>query len=125
MRLIIDMDLSPRWVGMLANAGIGAMHWSTLGAHSAADSDIMAYASKNDYVVLPQDLDFSAILAATHGQKPSVVQIRADDVSPDAVGKQVIDALRQMVAELDEGVLLTVDSNRMRVRVLPLPRRGS
>jgi len=43
----------------------------------------MAYASVNGYVVLTHDLDFSAILAATQGEKPSVVQIRADDVSPD------------------------------------------
>jgi len=43
--------------------------------------------------VLTHDLDFSAILAATHGEKPSVVQIRAEDVSPDVIGKQVIIAL--------------------------------
>jgi hypothetical protein len=34
-----------------------------------------------------------------HGQKPSVVQIRAEDVSPDVIGKQVIAALRQMAAD--------------------------
>jgi len=49
----------------------------------------MAYASANDSVVLTHDLDFSAILAATHGKKPSVVQIRADDVCPDVIGLQV------------------------------------
>lgn len=80
----------------------------------------MAYARANDYVVLTHDLDFSAILAATHGEKPSVVQIRAEDVSPDAIGKQVIVALRQMVSELEEGALLTVDPSRTRLRVLPL-----
>jgi predicted nuclease of predicted toxin-antitoxin system len=65
-------------------------------------------------------LDFSAILAATHGEKPSVVQIRADDVSPDVIGRQVIIALRQMASELEEGALLTVDPYRTRLRVLPL-----
>ena len=35
----------------------------------------MAYAAKQDYVVLTHDLDLSAILAATHGEKPSVVQV--------------------------------------------------
>ena len=80
----------------------------------------MAYARANDYVVLTHDLDFSAILAATHGEKPSVVQIRAEDVSPDVIGKQVIAALKQMAAELEEGALLTVDSNRTRLRILPL-----
>lgn len=124
MKLIVDMNLSPRWVGVLAGAGIEAAHWSTLGAKNAPDAEIMAYASANDYVVLTHDLDFGAILAATHGEKPSVVQIRAEDVSPDVIGKQVIVALRQMASELEEGALLTVDPNRTRMRVLPLRPRG-
>lgn len=120
MKLLVDMNLSPRWIAVLAKAGIEAAHWSTLGAHDAPDQVIMAYASANDYVVLTHDLDFSAILAATHGEKPSVVQIRAEDVSPDMIGSQVIIALRQMASELEDGALLTVDPSRTRLRVLPL-----
>jgi predicted nuclease of predicted toxin-antitoxin system len=84
----------------------------------------MAYAKANGYVVLTQDLDFSAILAATRGEKPSVVQVRATNVSPEAIGGPVIAALLQMVSELDEGALLTVDLNRTRLRLLPLPWKG-
>jgi predicted nuclease of predicted toxin-antitoxin system len=120
MKLIVDMNLSPRWAGWLVNAGIEAAHWSELGANNAPDSEIMTYASLNDYVVLTHDLDFSAILAATHGKKPSVVQIRADDVSPDVIGLLVIAALEQMVSELEAGALLTIDPNRTRMRLLPL-----
>ena len=80
MKLIVDMNLSPRWVQVLVDAGFEATHWSSLGAHNAPDSEIMAYASVNDSVVLTHDLDFGSILAATHGEKPSVVQIRAGDV---------------------------------------------
>lgn len=122
MRLLVDMNLSPRWVDVLDAAGIEAAHWSTLGAANAPDPLIMAYARTHDFVVLTHDLDFGAILAATHGEKPSVVQIRAEDVSPDVIGRQVIDALRQMSAELEEGALLTIDPNRTRLRLLPLQR---
>lgn len=123
MKLLVDMNLSPRWIGMLSDAGIEAAHWSKPGAHNAPDSEIMAYANSHDYVVLTHDLDFGAILAATHGEKPSVVQIRTEDVSPDVIGKQVIAALRQMASELEEGALLTVDPNRTRLRVLLLQSR--
>ena len=82
--------------------------------------EIMAYASANDYTVLTHDLDFSAILAATQGEKPSVIQIRAEDVSPEVIGDQILIALHQMASELEEGALLTVDPNRTRIRVLPL-----
>jgi predicted nuclease of predicted toxin-antitoxin system len=125
VKLLVDMNLSPRWVAVLADAGIEAAHWSTLGAHDAADAAIMTYANTNDYVVLTHDLDFSAILAATQGEKPSVVQIRAEDVSPDVIGTQVIAALRQMASELDEGALLTIDPDRTRLRVLPLRPKDS
>ena len=120
MKLLVDMNLSPRWIGFLTHAGIEAAHWSTLGASSAPDLEIMAYASANNYAVLTHDLDFSAILAATHGEKPSVIQIRAEDISPEAIGNQILIALRQMATELEEGALLTIDPNRTRIRVLPL-----
>ena len=39
------------------------------------DSAIMAYAAEHDYIVVTNDMDFTAILAATQCEKPSVVQI--------------------------------------------------
>ncbi|AWK15590.1 DUF5615 family PIN-like protein [Candidatus Fukatsuia symbiotica] len=123
MKLLIDMNLSPRWSNVLAAAGIEAVHWSTLGENNASDLEIMAYAGTNDYIVLTHDLDFSAILAATHGEKPSVVQIRTFDISPDVIGKQIVAALNQMASELEAGALLTVDTNRTRLRVLPLQQK--
>ena len=124
MRLLVDMNLSPRWVSVLADAGVEATHWSTLGPLNAPDSEIMAFAKSNNYVVLTHDLDFGAILAATQGEKPSVVQLRAEDVSPDVIGNQVVAALHQMAVELEDGALITVDPNRTRLRVLPLQPRS-
>ena len=120
MKLLVDMNLSPRWVALLKNAGWGAEHWSVVGKHDAPDSEIMAYAAEHQYVVLTHDLDFSTILAATHGQKPSVVQMRTEDVSPQASGPQVVAAMRHLQAELEAGALITVGPSRSRVRMLPL-----
>lgn len=124
MKLLVDMNLSPRWIDWFADAGINAVHWSMVGAKDAPDAAIMAYACVNGYVVLTHDLDFSAILAATHGEKPSVVKIRAEDIHPDAIGRQILIALRQMAAELNAGALLTIDPSRTRLRVLPLLAKG-
>jgi predicted nuclease of predicted toxin-antitoxin system len=120
MKLLVDMNLSPRWVKTLTEAGIEAAHWSDVGRANAPDSEIMAFARANGYVVLTHDLDFSAILATTQGAKPSVVQIRAEDVRPETLAPTLIEALRQMAGQLDEGALLTVDPARARLRVLPL-----
>jgi predicted nuclease of predicted toxin-antitoxin system len=123
MKLLIDMNLSPRWVRTLVDAGFDAEHWSSLGEANATDAAIMTFARTNGYIVLTHDLDFSAILAATKGEKPSVIQIRSEDVSPETIGKSVVEALRQMSDLLEQGALLTVDPVRARLRALPLERK--
>jgi len=50
-------------------------------------------------VVVMHDLDFGAILAVTHGKKPSVVQIRSEDVSAEIIGLRTVVALRHMQVE--------------------------
>lgn len=120
MKLLIDMNLSPKWVSLFRDSGWEAVHWSAVGQATARDSEIMAYAAANDYVVVTHDLDFSAILAVTHGRKPSVVQIRAEDIGADAIGKQTVAALRHIQAELETGALLTIEPDRTRLRLLPI-----
>ncbi len=120
MKILLDMNLSPRWVDFLVSAGFLTVHWSTVGAAYAPDIAIMEYARQNDFVVITHDLDFGAIHAATQGQKPSVIQIRADDTSPESIADRVILALRQMAADLEAGALVTLDTKRTRIRILPL-----
>jgi predicted nuclease of predicted toxin-antitoxin system len=117
VKLLLDMNLSPNWVDRLNTAGLPAIHWSSIGRMDATDIEI---AAEHAYVVMTHDLDFSAILAATQGTKPSVVQIRSDNLSPTAIGEPIIAALQQMTAELEAGALLTVDPGRTRLNLLPL-----
>jgi predicted nuclease of predicted toxin-antitoxin system len=123
MKVLVDMNLSPRWLKLLTGEGFEAVHWSALGASTAPDLEIMAYAKSNDYVVLTHDLDFSAILAATQGEKPSVVQIRSEQLNPEAIGSQIVLALRRLATELAEGALVTVDAERTGIRILRLGSR--
>src|SRR5260370_34402166 len=114
------MNLSPHWVDRLHAAGLSAVHWSNVGRMDAPDIEIMAHAAKYDYVVLTHDLDFSAILAATQGTKPSVVQIRSDNLSAAVIGDPLIAALQQMTPELAAGALLTVEPGRTPLHLLAL-----
>ena len=120
MKLLVDMNLSPRWVLLLQHNQFEAVHWKDCGDPKAFDAELMAYAARDDYVVLTNDLDFGAILAVTHASKPSVVQIRSDNLNPDVIGEQVIRALRQMRDQLEAGALVNVEPQRTRLRVLPL-----
>jgi len=84
----------------------------------------MLFAQEHGYTICTQDLDFGSMLAATGHGRPSVVQIRAQDVLPIHIGPQVIRALFKMERELEAGALVTVDPKKTRVRVLPLRARG-
>jgi predicted nuclease of predicted toxin-antitoxin system len=114
------MNLSPRWVGALAAAGIDAVHWTSQGRPNAPDVEIMRHAADNDFIVLTQDLDFGAMLAASMARNPSVVQIRADNTSPDYIGTDIVRALRQAATELAQGALVTIEPGRRRMTLLPL-----
>jgi predicted nuclease of predicted toxin-antitoxin system len=72
--------------------------------------------------VITHDLDFSALLAYTETVGPSVVQIRTQDVLPDAVGADVVRVLRDHRTALDQGAIVSLDEFASRVRVLPVRR---
>lgn len=120
MKLLVDMNLSPRWVELLSRSQFHAAHWSSVGDPQALDAEIMTYAAAHNYVVLTNDLDFSAILAVTHREKPSVVQIRSQNLDPNDIGSQVVRALQQLADPLQAGALVTVEPLRTRLRLLPL-----
>jgi predicted nuclease of predicted toxin-antitoxin system len=124
MILLLDMNLSPAWSIYLDQNGIEARHWSSLGPATATDVDIMRYAAEHGFHVVTNDLDFGSILAATQGRKPSVIQIRSDNLGPQTIGPSVVAALKQMEAALNDGALLTIDPKRIRVRLLPLEKRN-
>lgn len=120
MRLLVDMNLSPRWVERLVGHGFEAVHWSTIGAATAPDVEILAWANEHGFVVMTNDLDFSAILAASAGATPSVVQIRTQDLLSDAAVSIVSKALEAHREDIDQGALLSIDEGGTRVRMLPL-----
>lgn len=120
MKLLLDMNLSPRWVQVFVDRGWEAVHWASVGDARASDREIMTWAREHDHVVITHDLDFGALLAASSFQKPSVIQVRTRDVMPESMAPLVIDALHRFERELDHGALVVIDPTRARVRILPL-----
>jgi predicted nuclease of predicted toxin-antitoxin system len=114
------MNLSPRWVAYLREAGFDAEHWSTIGEATAPDAVIMQTAQDRGAVVLTNDLDFGAMLASSCAEGPSVIQIRAADLGPQALAPILVQTIEQLSSELTSGALVTLESARKRVRLLPL-----
>ncbi|MFM9886949.1 MAG: DUF5615 family PIN-like protein [Burkholderiales bacterium] len=120
MKIVVDMNLSPRWVQTLRAGGFEAEHWSALGPPNAPDEEIMRWARENGCVVFTNDLDFGAILAHAQAAKPSVVQIRTPELDPLLVGPMLLEVLHKFEADIATGALISVDSANARVRALPL-----
>jgi predicted nuclease of predicted toxin-antitoxin system len=122
VKLLVDMNLSPSWVERLAGYGVEAVHWSTIGTATAPDVEILTFANEQHFVVITNDLDFSAILAAGAGDGPSVVQLRTQDLLSENAARIVVRALEAHGEDIERGALLSIDEAGTRVRVLPLRR---
>ena len=120
MRLLVDMNLSPDWVPLLADHGWEACHWSAVGSGNEPDPHLLAWARARGHVVITQDLDFSQILYATRESGPSIVLLRMDNEFDAAARRHVCASLHGAEAALTEGALLTVAPHRVRLRRLPI-----
>jgi|SRR5665213_4621267 len=120
MKLLLDACMPLDWLDFLNGHGWECVAWLRIGAPNAPDSEIMRYATANGYVVLTHDLDFGTILALSNASQPSVIQFRAPDIRPPALGDLLLHALSTHENILREGALITVEAERVRSRILPL-----
>jgi predicted nuclease of predicted toxin-antitoxin system len=119
MRLLIDMNLAPRWVEYLIEAGHDAIHWCVAGPVNAKDREVCDY--RHDYVLLTNDLDFPQILAYTRDAAPSVILLRGEPLVPRSFGSALLHAIELCQQEIIRGAIVTLDwSGKPRARVLPL-----
>ena len=120
MRILVDMNLSPKWADFLTENGIEAVHWSSIGSPAASDIEIITYAKMHDFSIFTNDLDFGFILAMTRCKKPSVIQTRTGVLGAGKIGGIVISAIKMLAADIEKGALVTIDQRKARVTLLPL-----
>lgn len=80
----------------------------------------MRWARSHGYSVFTHDLDFGTILALTHADGPSVLQLRSNKVLPHQIGPIVIASLKQHETDLESGAIVVVDESNSRVKILPI-----
>ena len=124
MRILVDMNLPPRWTRFLMDRGIDATRWSVEGDMRAPDSEVLRWAREKGCTVLTHDLDFGVLLSMTAESGPSVIQVRTEDVTPEAIGSLVLAAIENHSEALQRGALLSIQGHTSRVRVLPIQTRN-
>jgi len=120
MKILIDMNLSPRWVNFFFDNDIEAIHWSSIGKFNASDEEIFSWARNNNHIIFTHDLDFGTILSNTQNNSPSVIQIRTQKINPEEIGKTILLALFTYEKQFYDGAIAVINDKKTRIKILPL-----
>jgi predicted nuclease of predicted toxin-antitoxin system len=114
------MDLSPLTVRQLKEKGWEIIRVSEVMDVRTDDIEILNYAREHNQVVITHDLDFSELLAVNGLDRPSVINLRLENMHPDFVTQRIIDIVSQLGDELKKGIVVSVDEISARFRNLPI-----
>jgi len=76
MRILADVNISPRTVEFLGTLGHDVVRVADALRPTAADEEIVVEAAREQRVILTQDLDFTALVALSGARGPSVMSLR-------------------------------------------------
>jgi predicted nuclease of predicted toxin-antitoxin system len=120
MRWLLDQGLPCSSADLLRSQGLDAIHVSEIGMARASDMEIIQLAEQDDRVVVTLDADFHAILANSGKGKPSVIRIRKEGLKAPEICQMVLQVHKRFAASLLAGCVMTVTSDKARVRMLPI-----
>jgi len=120
VRLLADMNISPKTVDALQRRGWDIIRVSDILPMDAEDEEILDLARLEGRVVITQDLDFSTLLALGGYDQPSLVTLRLAISDPETVTRRLLDVLPGLEEVLRKGCAVTVDDVTVRVRKLPI-----
>jgi len=120
MRFLANMGISPVTVVFLRQAGHDAVHLHEAGLDTLPDSHILDKARFEQRALLTSDLDFGDLLAASGAALPTVVVLRLRSMVPDNVNRHLAMLLAQHSTELEQGAIVSVAEDHIRVRRLPI-----
>jgi predicted nuclease of predicted toxin-antitoxin system len=120
LRLLADMNISPKTVASLQHLGWDIVRVSQILPANASDQQILDLARQEDRVVITQDLDFSTLLALGGHHRPSLVTLRLSTSDPQTVTQQLSLVLVTVEQNLQDGCAVTVEDTTVRIRKLPI-----
>ncbi len=120
MKLLLDQGLPRSAAPLLRAEGIDVIHVGEIEMSAAEDIEIINKARVDDRVVVTLDSDFHALLALDQATTPSVIRIRMESLQAKAFTELLLRVISECIDELQQGVAVTVEPGRIRIRHLPL-----
>ena len=120
MKLLLDQGLPRSSASLLRQLGYDAIHVGEIGFATAEDREILKHALQDQLIVVTLDADFHALLALSGAVLPSVIRIRIEGLRANDVTNLLGQVLQQWDEPLTLGAVLTIQSDKIRMRRLPL-----
>ena len=120
MKFLADMGISQRTVEYLRETNFDAIHLREQGLQKLQDPIILQKAKAEGRILLTHDLDFSDLMAASGNSMPSVIVFRLKSMKADNVNRHLAAIIETVGSQLTEGVIISVNEQRIRVRKLPI-----
>jgi len=120
IRLLANMNISPRTVEALRQHGWDIVRASEFLSVNASDQAILSFARREGRVVVTQDLDFSALLALGGYERPRLITLRLAVSDPETITRRLLDELPRFEQVLRESCAITIEDIAVRVRKLPI-----
>ena len=120
LQFLADMNISPLTVENLRKLGWKIGRVSEILDRKSKDIDILDYAREHGKVIITQDLDFSAIVAQSGLNSPSVISLRVANAKPVIITRILISVLPLIETELCEGAIVSIDEKEYRIKKLPV-----
>jgi len=120
LKLIADVHISPTTVSELQKSGYEIFRITDFIPADSSDLKIIELALEKNSSIVTQDLDFSALIAKSGMNKPSVVCLRVGNASPEQISMILKAVLPMIEAFLEDGAIVSVDDKEYRVRKLPI-----
>ena len=121
MKFLLDQNVSPALVGLLADADHLAEHVRDLGMREAPDDVVLAAARDAGAVLISSDTDFGELLARSNENGPSVILLRRQEGRrASKIASLIVANLKAVADDLASGAIVVLDDDRVRIRSLPL-----
>ena len=123
MKFLVDENIPSSFSNELKTTGYEVRHVTEVGLKATDDNEIVSFARKSGEIIITYDLDFSRIISLLSYDSPSLITLRVSVLNSESFLKIINEVLKSCRRDLETGAMISVDDDRMRIRMLPVIKK--